>query len=99
MYKEKHTETVLLVDAANTFNSVNKKVFLHNINIVCLATSIYLQNSYTLLSRLLINGETKIKFSEGTTQGDQSCCNTNLRFIIYTTYANGIRNNQYKNKF
>ena len=32
---EEHTEAVLLVDAANAFNSVNRKVFLHNINVVC----------------------------------------------------------------
>ena len=33
IYKEEHTEVVLLVDAANGFNSVNRKVFLHNINV------------------------------------------------------------------
>ena len=40
MYKEEHTEAVLLVDAANAFNSVNRKVFLHNINVVCILISI-----------------------------------------------------------
>ena len=34
MYKEEHTEAVLLVYAAITFNSVNRKVFLCNINVV-----------------------------------------------------------------
>ena len=35
MYKEEHTEEVLLVDRANAFSSANRKVFLHNINVVC----------------------------------------------------------------
>ena len=70
MHKEGHTEAVLLVDAANTFNSVNRKVFLHNINIICPSISIYGENCYTLPSRLFIIGGTEIQYSEGTTQGD-----------------------------
>ena len=46
MYKEKHTEAVLLVDAANAFNSVNRKVFLYNIDVVCPSINIYVQNCY-----------------------------------------------------
>ena len=44
MYKKEHTEAVLLVDASKLFNSVNRKVFLHNINVVCPLISIYVQN-------------------------------------------------------
>ena len=40
IYKEEHTKTVLLVDTANAFNSVNRKVFLHNSNVVCPSISI-----------------------------------------------------------
>ena len=68
MYKEEHTEAVLLVDAANAFNSVNRKVFLRNV--VCPSISILIQNSYTLPSRLFIIGGTRIKSSEGATQSD-----------------------------
>ena len=70
MYKEEHTEAVLLVDAADGFNSVNRKVFLHNISVVCLSIIIYVQNCYTLPSRLFIIGWTEIKSSEGIAQGD-----------------------------
>ena len=49
MYKGEHTEAVLLVDAANAFNSVNRKVFLNNINVVCPSISIYVKNCYALL--------------------------------------------------
>ena len=31
----KQTEAVLLIDAPNAFNAVNRKAFLHNINIIC----------------------------------------------------------------
>ena len=34
IYKEEHNEAVLLADTANAFNFVNRKVFLHNINVV-----------------------------------------------------------------
>ena len=71
MYKEQHIGAILLVDAANTFNSVNRKAFLHTKNnIVCPLISIYVQNCYALPSHLLINGGTEIKSSEGTRQGD-----------------------------
>ena len=70
MYKEEYTEAVLLVDAANAFNFVNRKVFRHNINVVCPSISTYVQNCYKLPSRLFIIEGTQIKCSEGTTQGD-----------------------------
>ena len=54
MYKEEHTDTILLVDAANAFNSINREVFLHNINVVCPSISIYVKDCYALPSRLLI---------------------------------------------
>ena len=41
-----------------------------NINVVCPSISTYVQNCYTLPSRLFIIGGTEIKSSEGTTQGD-----------------------------
>ena len=62
MYREEHTEAVL-AEVANTLNSVKKKVFLNNINVVCLSISIYVRNSYTLSSSLFIIGRTEIKSS------------------------------------
>ena len=67
MYKEEHTEAVLLEDAANALNSVSRKVFLHNINVVCPSISMYVPNCYTLPSRLFIIGGIEIQSSEGTT--------------------------------
>ena len=62
MYREEYTEAVL-AEVANTLNSVKRKVFLNNINVVCLSISIYVRNSYTLSSSLFIIGGTEIKSS------------------------------------
>ena len=98
MYKEEHTEAVLLDDAANTFNSVSRKDFLHNIKVVFPSLSTYVQTCYTLPSRLFIIEGTEIKSSDRTTQSDPIAMPI-YAFISYTTHANGIRGNQYQTKF
>ena len=35
VYEEQSAEAVLLVDASNAFNSVNRNAFLHNVEIIC----------------------------------------------------------------
>ena len=69
-FEDDKTEAVLLVGAANAFNSVNRQVFLHNICIIYPPIAIYVRNYYTLPSRLFIVGGTEIPSSEGTTQRD-----------------------------
>ena len=66
---EESTEAVLLVDASNAFNSVNRKLFLHNIKVVCPAIATFVNNCYSSDSRLFIAGGGEIKSREGTTQG------------------------------
>ena len=63
------TEAVLLVDASNAFNSLNRNVALHNIQFECPAISTFLINTYREPSELFIDGEV-IYSQEGTTQGD-----------------------------
>ena len=70
IFQEQQTEAVLLIDASNAFNSVNREVFLHNIKVVCPAIAVYVTNCYAIPSRLFIIGGHEIKSSEGTTQGD-----------------------------
>ena len=60
----------MLVDASNAFNSVNRKVFLHNVKVVCPPLSTFVKNCYQLPSRLFVIGGVELKSSEGTTQGD-----------------------------
>ena len=51
------TEAVLLVDASNAFNSLNRIVALHNIQFECPAISTFLINTYREPSELFIDGE------------------------------------------
>ena len=44
VYEDEKTEAVLLVDAANAFNSANRQVFLHNICIICPLVATYVRN-------------------------------------------------------
>ena len=70
IFQDKQTEAVILADAANTFNVVNRKAFLHNINKICPSIPTFVHNYYTRLSRLFVIGVVEIVSSEGTTQGD-----------------------------
>ena len=82
IFEDEKIEAVLLVDAANVFNSVNRQVFLHNICIICPPIATYVRNCYTLPSRLFIIGGTEIPSSEGTTQGDPTAMSTYAIAII-----------------
>ena len=46
IYEDNNTEALLLVDAENTFNILNRKAALRNISILCPVMSIILQNIY-----------------------------------------------------
>ena len=70
IFKEESTEAILLVDAENAFNLMNRKVCLHNISILCLAISAFVTNCYATPARLFVIGGSEIKSNEGTTQGD-----------------------------
>jgi hypothetical protein len=70
IFEEEGTDALLLVDAANAFNSLNRKVLLHNIRYLCPAMSTYIRNCYSSQSRLFITGGGELLSSEGTTQGD-----------------------------
>ena len=63
-------DAVLLVDADNAFNRINRKVMLHNICIVCPVIASYVINSYNQHARLFVTGGVEIHSQEGTTQGD-----------------------------
>ena len=70
IYEEEASEIILLVDASNAFNSVNRKTFLHNVGIICPPLAKFVQNCYTLPSRFFIIGGGEIQSTEGKTQGD-----------------------------
>ena len=64
------TEAILLVDASNVFNAINRQAALHNIQVICPAISTILSNTYQAPIKLFIVGGGEIDSSEGTTQGD-----------------------------
>ena len=61
---------VLLVDANDAFDRINRQAALHNINIICPSFSTILHNTYGMPIRLFITGEGELSSTEGTTQGD-----------------------------
>ncbi len=71
IYEDPETEAILLVDAENAFNSLNRNVALHNIQRTCPEFSTYIINTYRKPAKLLIANSDELIFSEeGTTQGD-----------------------------
>ena len=70
IFEEENTHGIIQVDANNAFNTINRQVFLHNIQIVCPEMSMYIQNCYLKPARLFVTGGIEIKSEEGTTQGD-----------------------------
>ena len=70
IFEEESADGVILVDATNAFNSVNRKAFLHNILIICPSLATFVRNCYSLKSRLFIPGGGELTSNEGTTQGD-----------------------------
>ena len=63
------TDAIILVDASNAFNSLNRQAALRNIHKLCPALSKALINTYREDVELFINGEVLLS-QEGTTQGE-----------------------------
>ena len=82
LYQEEDTHGIIQVDANNAFNVINRKVFLHNIQIICPVISTFIMNCYLKPARLFVVGGFEIPSEEGTTQGDPTAM---------PTYALGIR--------
>ena len=79
--EEEGTATMMLIDAGNAFNAINREAFLRNIFIICPVIATFVRNCYGLPSRLFVIGGSEILSSEGTTQGDP---------IAMAIYAIGI---------
>lgn len=62
-------EAIILADASNAFNSLNRKVALQNIRRTCPPIATGLINTYREPTDLNVDGDTLLS-QEGTTQGD-----------------------------
>ena len=70
IFEDDSTQGVIQVDANNAFNTINRNVFLHNMQIICPEFSIFINNCYQQPARLFVVGGIEILSQEGTTQGD-----------------------------
>ena len=70
VFVKEDTEAVLLIDAENPFNSINRKVMLHNLNFICPIITAYVTNCYITPARLFLISGREILSIEETTQGD-----------------------------
>ena len=73
IWEEESTEGVLMVDAENAFNTLNRKLALHNVRQLCPPFYQYLHNTYREPAKLIVNDQKSTEFlssDEGCTQGD-----------------------------
>ena len=70
IFEQDSTDGVILIDASNAFNSLNRKAALHNIQIICPEFSTVLINTYQLTVLMFIQVGEEILSVEDTTQGD-----------------------------
>ena len=68
-FHSESTEAVLLVDASNAFNSIDRDAALHSIRHVCPSLATVLINIYRNATELFVDNSTLLS-EEGTTQGD-----------------------------
>ena len=68
LFEADDIDAVLLNDASNAFNALNRTVALHNIRVLCPIIAGYAINTYRQPARLFIVGK-EIASAEGTTQG------------------------------
>ena len=69
IFDDEQTDAVILVDASNTFNSLNRNAALHNMQILCPQFSAISITTYGLSVRMTVFGSKDIVSNEGTTQG------------------------------
>ena len=84
IFQEVYNDALLLVDASNAFNPLNRKVFLHNIKYLCPTLAIYTRNCYSMSSRLFVTGGSEISSEEGRKQGDP------LAMCMYAMYYTAL---------
>ena len=70
IFADKECEAVLLVDASNAFNTLNRQAMMHNISVLCPTLATYVKNTYKVPPRLFVAKDVELRSEEGTTQGD-----------------------------
>ena len=63
LFQHEETDAVLLVDASNAFNSLNRAATLHNIRVLCPALATFAINTYRAPARLFVTGGKELYLS------------------------------------
>ena len=69
LFADQYSDGVLLIDAKNAFNCLNRNVALGNVRVLCPALGTIVINTYRSSVALYVGGE-QLLSTEGTTQGD-----------------------------
>ena len=69
LFADQDSDGVLLIDAKNAFNRLNRNVALWNVRVLCPALGTIVINTYRSSVALFVGGE-QLLSTEGTTQGD-----------------------------
>ena len=70
LFSRPSVQGILLVDASNAFNALNRTAALHNVPRLCPAMAQIVTNTYGKPIRLFVSGGGEILSKEGTCQGD-----------------------------
>ena len=70
IFESDETDAVLLIDASNAFNALNRSAALHNVRVLCPIVAVYAINTYRQPARLFVIGGQELRSVEGTTQRD-----------------------------
>ena len=70
IFEADETDAVLLINASNAFNALNRAASLHSIQVLCPTLATYVINTYRQPTRLFITGGEELTTAEGTTLGD-----------------------------
>ena len=65
MFSADETDAVLLIDATNAFNTLNRAAAPHNISILCPTIATFVINTYRLPVRLFVTGGQELKSFRG----------------------------------
>ena len=73
MFEADDNDAVLLIDASNAFNSLNRSATLHNLRILCPTLATFAINTYREPAGLFITGGKEIKSAEGSNSNGTLC--------------------------
>ena len=67
LYNDKECEAVLLVDASDAFNTLNREAMMHNTGILCPTLTTFVQDTCRQPAHLILSDGSTITSEEGTT--------------------------------